>query len=99
MLKRELEMLRKEGMPRLCGEALGLILLVMVAYDIALDPFLQSLAPDLYTQPMKEGRRFPTTPSGVTRMFFMGICTLSHLFWRVNCTDLGQTITDSMAED
>lgn len=96
-----LETLSKAGAVRLSIEVLIVFGVVTVTYVLALEPILRSVAPTVYVQPGLDydGREFPNTASEVTHMLIAVMVVGSHLFWRINYTELGETLRDAVEGD
>ena len=96
-----LDTLSKEGAVRISVEVLVVFGVVTLAYVLALEPILQSLAPNVYVQPGLDydGREFPNTASEATHMLLAVVIVGSHLYWRLNYTELGETFRDAVEGD
>lgn len=88
-------MLRREVL-RFMAEILLVMGIVSWAYLFFLEPALQSLAPDVYTQSgLDYGRYdFPDTPNELTHMTITVGFIVSFYYWRLHFTDLGAKIQE-----
>lgn len=96
-----LDILSKKGGILITIEMIIVFSLVTVGYLLALEPILQSIAPDTYAQSGLKytGRALPTTTSTVTHAILIVLLNGGHLFWRLNRTELGNRLTDEFEED
>jgi len=96
-----LDTLSKEGAVRLSVEVLVVFCLVTAAYLVVLEPLLRSVAPAVYAQPGLDYSRtsLPDTASEVTHLLLVVTTGGTHLFWRLNHTELGETFADAVRED
>jgi amino acid permease len=96
-----LDILSKKGGILITIEIVLVFSLVTVGYLLALEPILQSIAPDTYAQSGLKytERALPTTMSTVTHAVLIVLLNGGHLFWRLNRTELGNKLTDEFEED
>lgn len=96
-----LDTLSKEGAVRLSVEVLGVFGVTTIVYLFAIEPTLQSVAPTVYTQAGLDYSRtdLPNTASEVTHLFLVAVIGATHLFWRLNFTELGATFKNAVMED
>jgi len=96
-----LDALSKPGAIRLSVEVLVVFALVTVAYLLVVEPILRSVAPAVYVQPgLDYGRTdLPNTASEVTHLLVTVVAGGTHLFWRLNHTELGEAFGDAVVAD
>lgn len=96
-----LKILSKWGGIQITVEIMIVFCLVTVAYLSALEPVLQSIAPETFVQSGLDytERALPTTTSTVTHLTLILLFNGGHLFWRLNHTELGKRLTDEFEED
>lgn len=96
-----LDTLFEEGGIRLAVEILVVFGLVTVAYTLALEPILRSIAPGVYVQPGLDYSRtdLPNTASEATHLLLVVAVGGWHLFWRLNYTELGESFKNAVMED
>lgn len=96
-----LDTLSKEGAVRLSVEVLVVFGVVTAGHVLALEPILQSIAPDVYVRTgLNYGPyEFPDTASEITHLLLSVAIGASHLFWRLNCTELGETFRNAYVEE
>lgn len=96
-----LNVVSKEGFLRIAAEVLASFVLVTLAYVVAIEPVLQSVAPGVYTQAGLDYSRtnLPDTASEVTHLFLTVVIVGSFLYWRLYFTETGQAFRDAVMED
>lgn len=96
-----LDTLSKPGAVRLSVELFVVFGVVTLAYVLAVEPLLRSVAPGVYVQPGLDYSRtsLPDTPSEVTHLLLVVATGGSYLFWRLNYTELGETFGDAVTDE
>lgn len=97
-----LDTLSKDGAIRLSVEFVVVFAGFTLVYLIAVEPLLQSIAPDVYVQTgleYRSGYDFPNTATEMTHILFSLLFVGPFLYWRVNYTELGQRLKDDIKED
>jgi hypothetical protein len=96
-----LDTLSKEGALRISAEVLVVFGLVTLAHLFVVEPVLRAVAPTVYVQPgLDYGRTdLPNTASEVTHLLLTRLFGASHLFWRLNYTELGEAFSEAVKED
>jgi hypothetical protein len=96
-----LDTLSKEGAVRLSVEVFAVFGVVTLGYLFVIEPALQSFAPRVYTEVGLDysWRDWPDTASEATHLFLALVVGVTHLFWRLNCTELGATFKHAVMED
>jgi len=96
-----LDTLSKPGALRLAAELLVVFGVVSLAYVVAVEPLLRSVAPGVYVQPGLDYSRtdLPNTASEITHLLLIVAAGGSFLFWRLNHTELGERFSDAVMEE
>jgi hypothetical protein len=96
-----LDTLSKEEATRIAVELLVVFVVITVVKLLAVEPILQSLAPGVYTQSGLDYSRLdlPNTASEVTHLLSTVVVVGLYLFWRLDYTELGKTLSKSVVED
>lgn len=96
-----LNTLFREGRLRLAFEVLVVFGAVTVVYTLALEPILHLVAPGMYARSGLDYSRTDllNTASETTQLSLVVVVGASHLFWRLNYTQLGVRFRDAVMED
>lgn len=100
MSRRTSEVLSADGFLRISAEVLLAFALVSVAYLVAVEPVLQSLAPDVYAERGLDYSRtdLPDTASEVTHLLLSLAVVGPFFYWRLYRTELGDGLRTALRE-
>jgi hypothetical protein len=96
-----LDTLTKEGGGRIAAEVCGLIVVVMLAFLLAIAPALQAIAPDVFISGGIDYSRtqLPNTAVEYVHLFTMVVTVGGFLYWRLYFTELGATFREAVMND